>query len=129
MEMNRSAPGFPCDGHPVGERQEGIVVAGQFDGNAACPAQLASDLPRDIERDFLLQRTAHADGARIMAAMAGVDHDKATLRRLAGSRSGLRGGASLGRGIGSGPASGTDASPNDPRPSDPRPSRGAFSAN
>jgi hypothetical protein len=78
-------PGFPRDGHPIGERQENIVVAGQFDGNAARPAQLARNLPRDVERDFLLQRTAHADGARIMASMAGIDHHKAMLRGRRGA--------------------------------------------
>ena len=72
QEQRRLPPPRQLD--PVAERDEDVARAGQRHPAAAAGLQLPLQLQRRGQGDALLLRPARADGAGILAAMAGVQH-------------------------------------------------------
>ena len=63
------------DRHALGERNEGIVAAGEHDAIAAAFLQTIAQFQRHREHDRLLFLAAGRNRAGVEAAMARIDHD------------------------------------------------------
>ena len=67
--------GAAGDGHAAAEAHEVVRVAGHDGLHAGIVVDERGEALGDLEHDRLLSVASAADGARILAAVAGVDHD------------------------------------------------------
>src|SRR5690606_34954606 len=63
------------DGYTLVQRHEVVAVACEYGLHVGFGVDLALEAARDRQRYVLLVRAAAADGARVFAAMTGVDDD------------------------------------------------------
>ena len=77
MDRNRSAPVRVRDGGALLEGDEDVGGAGEQHLGTQLLADEALEAERDVEHEVLLLQTAAADGAGVVAAVAGVDDDAA----------------------------------------------------
>ena len=77
--------------HPAIQRDEHVLGAGQLDPVAAAGFKLALEFQRGGQRDLLFIGAGDADGARVLAAVAGVQHDQRRRRSAALPSRGRRG--------------------------------------